>query len=520
MAAFVSRALLLLSIRAAEAMIILSDDSDLEEALNGTETWVFCAAQWMECQCEGRVRWGVDGHWTYLPAQAEAVKCTVDALGDAKPGDDSKHCECGATPGTDFFQRLSPAVVPSLGSELQRHASCDLFESLAEGGMQWDKTQWESVAGLCGKPLVEVESGDRALSVDELRALMDAWVDPRFKDNYKRHYDENGWLEEGFLNFVGNSPTGHKFAKMNEQLVRSVHLFSKRPIVVVHYGMAPPAEWDPVKFPNMILIHAAPLPGKGLRFNWNKMRAMLMSRIKTGIQLDSDQFVAPGVDAMFQRTAQEVNRAYPRPILPVHFLSHKGPSEGGAWWPRYCNGDLSKSKCTGMTARWGHAHPTWTFHGLPFVGRWLQREFLDETLPARPGRPNSLLRVTDVPEDEDLLNLGTWEESGTKQWCKFDISDPENFETLLADGANTGAPCKGVGCIDIGADDRFHPAGAAQAFYTAHHAVDPANSEDIITRLAARHAEGTLPPPILYKERFFRDGKHLKKHHPEVVCLI
>lgn len=28
--------------------------------------------------------------------------------------------------------------------------------------------------------------------------------------------------------------------------------------------------------------------------------------------------------------------------------------------------------------------------------------------------------MTDIPEDEDLLNVGIWEEGGTKLWCKLD----------------------------------------------------------------------------------------------------
>jgi hypothetical protein len=64
----------------------------------------------------------------------------------------------------------------------------------------------------------------------------------------------------------------------------------------------------------------------------------------------------------------------------------------------------------------------WTYWALPFLGRWLRMNFRDETLPRRVRDADkgelgvmTALRVTDVPEDEDVLNIGVWEEGGTKQ---------------------------------------------------------------------------------------------------------
>merc|ERR1719416_176549 len=129
-----------------------------------------------------------------------------------------------------------------------------------------------------------------------------------------------------------------------------------------------------------------------------------MTRIRVGVQLDSDQFVAPGVDAMFQRTEEEITREYPRPILPAHFLNWgpdgEGPGGLGAkLWERFC-AKKSKGECVGQSIRWGHAHPTWTFWALPFLGRWLHKNFRDEQLPKLPGF--KALRLLDVKEDEAL----------------------------------------------------------------------------------------------------------------------
>ena len=72
--------------------------------------------------------------------------------------------------------------------------------------------------------------------------------------------------------------------------------------MVVHFGGSAPAGWTPKRFPKMVLLHMGPLPVIGSlarSFNFNKMRAMIIARIKVGVQLDADQFVAPGVDAIF-----------------------------------------------------------------------------------------------------------------------------------------------------------------------------------------------------------------------------
>ena len=72
--------------------------------------------------------------------------------------------------------------------------------------------------------------------------------------------------------------------------------------MVVHFGGSAPAGWTPKRFPKLVLLHMGPLPVVGSlarSFNFNKMRAMIVARIKVGVQLDADQFVAPGVDAIF-----------------------------------------------------------------------------------------------------------------------------------------------------------------------------------------------------------------------------
>jgi len=346
-----------------------------------------------------------------------------------------------------------------------------------------------------------------------MRSLMRVWVDNRFAVNYKRFFNKKGWAERGFVNYYAGAPGG-KHVRMTEELIHSVHAFSSEPIIVFHFGTSTPASWSAEQWPQLVLFHAAPIPSHaGRSFNFNKLRAMLLARVRVGVELDSDQFVAPGVDAIFGRTAQEITKDYAMPILPVHFLD-RSPRDTGAYWARYCPGDV----CRWQTARWGHAHPTWTFWALPWIGRWLRRNFRDEWLPELKGGDMSALRVTDIPEDEDLLNVATWEEGGTKQWCKLDLPGPDDFAALLH--AEPGAKRCTWSCGDISPDRRFHPRGAAKAFYTAHHAVDPIASKRYVAQLKEKDAKNSLPPPIMYRGIFYKTGQEMMAEHPDIKCII
>lgn len=491
-------------------------EADMPKRLcaHGWEQWVFCADEHMQCQCPGMIRWGTHGHWNVMqPVVGAPTVCSVEAHGDPNPSlPMGKRCECAMKRGSETWFRLSPAVVPE-GDGSEPVVSCSHIEAGAKHH-RWGAELWKASQGLCGRAGHKdklPEAGPLALEEDVVEDLMKAWVDHRFRENYERIYDKDGWVERAYVNYVGNCAEDGTYDRMMEQLIRSVHLFSKEPIIVVHFGMMPPRDWDPHKFPRLVLLHAKPLPQeeRWRSFNYNKYRAMLLSRARVGIELDSDQFVAPGADALFRRTAEEITQDYPMPILPVHFLANKGPAGGGVWWPRFCHEDR---ECPLQTMRWAHAHPTWTYFALPWLGKWLRRNLRDEVLPPRAGFKHSGLRVLDVPEDEDLLNVGLWEDNATKQWCKFETPDPSEFHFLFDRRTD------GLG--DIKSDGRFYPDGAPLVFYTAHHAVDPDASKKLIAELRFRQEAGDLPPPISFKGHYYRNSEDLRRGVGSVPCII
>ncbi|CAK0829539.1 unnamed protein product [Prorocentrum cordatum] len=72
--------------------------------------WIYCAGQWQECKCRGKVRWGVGEKWMEIepkPGEADvSVTCSIAKLPDVAPGEDGKRCEC-----------LGQLVVPGLPTE-------------------------------------------------------------------------------------------------------------------------------------------------------------------------------------------------------------------------------------------------------------------------------------------------------------------------------------------------------------------------------------------------------------------
>jgi len=483
----------------------------------GWEQWVFCADDHMQCECRGMIRWGAPGHWRKVhPVIDVPTVCSVAELGDPDPSVAyGKHCECAVQRGSRTWYKLSPAVLPEEDSS-KPIVSCAKARAAAAHprAEKADEALWTALCAFCGGEGRDAlpRAGSLALAPSAMEDIMQVWLDPRFRKNYEDAYDGRGWVERAWVNYVGNCAEGGKYDRMMTQLLRSVHAFSKEPIVVVHFGMVPPSSWDPKVFPQLVLLHARPLPqtDKWRSFNFNKYRSMLLAKVRVGIELDADEFLAPGADAMFARTAAEVTEDYPFPILPVHFLPDIGPNKSnGIWWPRYCHDDGS---CPKQTMRWGHAHPTWTFHALPWLGKWLRRYLRDEVLPPREGFAHSELRVAAVPEDEDLLNLALWEDGATKQWCKFETPDPRDFDFFLA-GSDDGI-------VDIVPDPRFYPHGAPLVFYSAHHAIEPEASKRYLDKLEERQRIGNLPAPITYKGSYYRNGEELRKAHSDVRCLI
>merc|ERR1711920_578275 len=255
-------------------------------------------------------------------------------------------------------------------------------------------------------------------------------------------------------------------------LVRSVDLFSSRPIVVVAYGkeFIAPASWQGM--PNVIVYRMLPGNGHGVSFNFNKIRSMVSSRVIIGIQLDTDQIIAPGMDQLFVGTRREITATHPWPMLPVHWMSRDAKKPEPYW--EYAFRDWSGPR----SLRWGHAHPTWTFWALLFLGDLLKERLGSsdrgrrgqdiEVWPLEEAREHGVLEVLKrgrkakrtldykpwMREDEDMLNVGLWRDNSRKDWCKYDL-EPDLFKNIAM------AP-------DLYYDKRWYPEGVPVVFISMH----------------------------------------------------
>lgn len=325
----------------------------------------------------------------------------------------------------------------------------------------------------------------------------EAEVDQRFDANYDRWYDNNGWVDEAYVNYmkmgIDDDPSAAgTYEGETELLIESVHKFASRPIVVFNLGAEPaPAGWTAERFPRLVVFNVGAALPQGVRFNFNKLRAMMLAQVRTGIAVDSDMFVFRGFDSMFRRTKAEVTEAYPYPILPVHWMSRE---EAPEWQDSYSCFKFKCPDCPKRTLRWGHAHPTWTFHALPFIG---------DLLAGAHDHPTHVLGLSPeaskvVVEDEDYFNVGLWLVNATKQWCKFDIAWVKDFTHFLNSDANE------MNTWGRFADKKWFPEGIPLAFYAAHGAKNTTETRLMLDRLAAIPQE-KLPPQVYFNFKWYSD---------------
>lgn len=501
---------------------------------SSSPVWAFCSKQWSNCRCEGDIRWGNDQTWHTIPLkgqESQEISCSIPQLPDVLPGDDFKHCECLMKPGTKSFLQINPMMLEQNDAEdlgATEVVSCDMFYK-ARTNDNIDMVQWQAMEGLCSQEwesrmFRKFRAGNRHINLDLRRELFRARVDPRFKESMQR-MTKNGWFEKAWVTYVAGSADS-LYIQEALQLIKSVHVFSTQPIVLFNFGNEIPAAWTPELFPQLVVLHSKPMPTArpiARSFNFNKLRAILMSRVKTAALVDADQFVGPNADILFNRTESYVDKEYPFPLMPTHFLDWSSKHQLHApWWPRYCP-DPDKP-CPMQTMRWAHAHPTWTFWALPFFGRWVRRHFRDELLPGTmfEGFHAPPLRVGDIMEDEDLLNVALWEDRATKQWCKMDVPDTVEFESLLSWQPSDADRCLDwkSGCDNIGGDERWYKNGVPKVYWTAHHAVHPNVTSDILLRIQEKYKEGKWPPAIVYDKKFWNSSSELHQAHPDLPCLI
>jgi len=334
-------------------------------------------------------------------------------------------------------------------------------------------------------------------------------VDPRFKANYERLKGPDGWIEKAFVTYMGMKEAKQPFSAQEDLLVQSVHHFSKFPVVLTNFDHRLSPHMTPERFPNLVLMHAR----EGTRqihkdFNFNKIHSMLFTKVKGGVVLDADQWITSGVNRMMSRAFEETTKEYPYAILPVHWMSRDPESSDMVHYPEgYTFTFKGKATPPKRTMHWGHAHPTWTHFALPWLAKWSSYVLASN----RTDCPD-WLKQEPVMADEDLLNVASWADSLTKQWCKFDLPGNEAFDTYLQQRTSMGKSFE---------DSKFYPKGTPLMFLTSHDGKSPKNSYTWLAKLwegSEGVPDGSLKT-ISYDGKWFASGEELKKYDPGLKCI-
>ena len=475
------------------------------------ETWYYCAAEGEHCDCRSDIRLGNNDTWHLISSsdrQSGPFFCSGDVLPEIKDAD--KHCECL---GQWARSRDSSPITA---------VSCKMFFEAREK-TAFDRAQWSAVEGLCRDVASAMPSGPRQICLQNRTKLFSADVIPEFKQVMDQ-LTENGWFKEAYVSYVDgfhDSP----YVDMATELIKSVHYFSTRPIVVFVFGEFVPNAWTPKRFPRLVVLQSGFLPQENYiyrSFNFNKIRAILLSKVKHGgVFLEADSWILPGADALFDTVQKHIEeKRYAFPLLPLHYKNVISKSSGignSNWWSRYCP-DPAKP-CPKQTMKFAQSLPIWNHRSLEFFGRWLGHHFRDQLLSpviVEGFLVAEKLRVGDVMEDDELLNIGLWEDGAEKQLCQFDQT-PSSLEPLLSWQHNENC----LNCRDADEDPRFYQDGSPSVFLTVHQAKNSTESAEYLENIRSKYVEGKWPPSsIVYKKKFWKSALELQKAYPELSCLI
>lgn len=327
-------------------------------------------------------------------------------------------------------------------------------------------------------------------------------VDCKFADAYRRLFDEGtGWAEEAWVTYVGLDSVASTWFDILHTLIQSVQLFSTRPIIVFCVSSKAVCRSIFLLTDRLLVFHVEATPATlEVPFDMHKWKAMLLSRVRVGVQVDVDQIVLPAGDALFKSARAYTTLDYPYPLMAVHWMSRDahGDEYAEAHAFTFQNTTLNRSM------RYNHAHATWTYHALEWLCSYYARALTDMTVRGLT--------------DEELANVLLWEQGATRQMCKWDhilkiaiddYLDPHRWHNIATQG--------------MYADSKWYPHGTPILMYTFHHTKFPkftkAAIENIQLTVASKTAEGKWPI-IFYNGTPYFSTADFEAAHPHFPCLV
>eukprot|EP00047_Mylnosiga_fluctuans_P013259 m.30467 g.30467 ORF g.30467 m.30467 type:complete len:465 (-) comp4782_c0_seq1:401-1795(-) len=358
-----------------------------------------------------------------------------------------------------------------LGARTFTHFSCDGLRPRARASPE-DRVLLHAMRLLCSA---------------RYRALFNVQVPCEFAPAYYSLYNSTGWGNEAYVTFVSSSQQSLNL-DLADGLIQTVHEFSKRHILVLCVDTR--CEWNPRLYPRLIVMHAQstaaaqPLPPESWRW-----LAMITARIRTGVQLDTSMMLLPGADVLFERTRVHITARYPFFVLPMHWMS-RDPRAGD--YPMYA---FIPPAPINRTMRWGHAHPTWTYHALGMITELYYRVLSGEFSGY---------------QDEDVANMISWEKGLTKQWCPWETSHALLGE-YLQQGASTAL--KGP----LFQDPLYHPHGVPLLFAALHDCKERRKTVSDMNRILST-ARAQLLQPIVYQGAWYDTPSQLSS--TSYTCVL
>lgn len=340
----------------------------------------------------------------------------------------------------------------------------------------------------------------------ETRRFAEVWLDDRFAHNYLKVYRGDGFAERAWLTAIGHGGGGGSSSSEDAvgRLVESVHRLSSMPIVVMSFGGLDLLRLDPARYPRLVVLHARSVGERKISTDFNKMQAILLSRLKVGVFLDPDVvMVNPHADELLSRTKVEVGETYPYPIMPVHHLD-RDPEDAQRGWSNYRR--FSCGECPKPTMRWGQGQPSWTFWALPFLTRWQMARLT--------GLPVMDVPTSDIQDLEELLNVALWREGAYKEWCPWQPGPAHIvWRNLIAQHAPGPSPFFG--------DPKYFPHGAPVAFFFVRGESEDGDMKRLIDLLEERtQSEASWPNPYYHNMKFYSSFRDLKEANPNVPCIL
>lgn len=496
-----------------------TDPGSVAEALNkitGETGWHRCAKEHELCVCSSaNIRFGRGSRWitwqrpdVYPATQTHfSIRCDIPNFGGQDPAEmQTKECQCYGVAEPLEGSAGSAAGLNPNGPHCG--SACSLGKTRVYSGNPRPRTEicrrpttheqlWSCNQLVRRVPQSSQKEPEEVLhaATDEfcrdirLQKFLDIYLDCDYAENYLR-WAPDEWIEEAFVTYIAGEANSN-FEWMATNLIRSVALFSRRPIIVVVCDLTfrPPAHW--ARFTNVLVYKMLPGMNYPVSFNFNKIRSMIASRVVVGVQLDVDQLVAPLVDRVFGAARQQTTRSYPFPLMPVHWMARD--TRPGEMFYEY----RLRLWPLEHGARWCHAHPTWTYWGLLFLSDVLLKRYLvglTKPRAATAGRLWSLSNLLPIDaasviqdkqakhfssfklegymlEDEDMLNVELWLANATKAWCKFDL-EPDTYLNRYWLSSR------------LYADSRWYPDGVPIMFLSLHNTKDFETTDRLLTILA------------------------------------